>query len=65
MLYTLQKGLSMSKATKLRQKALNRKNNQELQSILKDKLTSKKQTVKSTTPTTLSNGQKGVTLTFN
>ena len=55
----------MSKATKLRQQALNRKNNQKLNNLINNKLTSKPQKVTSVKDTTLSNGQKGVTLTFD
>ncbi len=55
----------MSKATKLRKQALNRKNNQKLNNLIKEKLTHSNQPVKSIQETTLSNGQKGVTLTFD
>jgi len=51
----------MSKATKLRAKAQNKT----LNNLIKAKLTSKPQPVKSVTPTTLSNGEKGVTITFD
>jgi len=55
----------MSKATKLRKQAQNRKNNQKLNNLIKEKLTQTNQPIKSIQETTLSNGQKGVTLTFD
>ena len=51
----------MSKATKLRTKALKNP----LSKMLKDKLTSKPQAIKEVKETILSNGQKGMTLTFD
>ena len=51
----------MSKATKLRRKAQNKT----LNNLIKEKLTSKPQPVKSIEPTTLTNGQKGLTITFD
>lgn len=55
----------MSKATKLRTKAQNKKINKDLNNLIEEKLNAKPQSVKSVTPATLSNGQKGVTLTFD
>jgi len=51
----------MSKATKLRKKALKNP----LSEMLKDKLDSKPQAIKKVEETTLSNGQKGIRLTFD
>ena len=55
----------MSKATKLRREAQNRKNNQKLNNLIKNKLTAKPQNVKNVKETTLSNGEKGLTITFD
>ena len=51
----------MSKATKLRTKAQNK----HLVKLIDKKLNSKPQTVKTVTDTTLSNGEKGKTITFD
>ena len=55
----------MSKATKLRRKAQSRKDNRVISDLIKDKLTLNPQSVKNVQETTLSNGQKGVTISFD
>ena len=55
----------MSKATKLRKQAQNRKSNQKLNNLIKEKLTQTNQPIKSIQETTLSNGQKGARITFD
>ncbi|MBU1666931.1 hypothetical protein KKC13_00810 [bacterium] len=54
----------MSKATKLRANAKNKKNI-DLTDLIKEKLTTKPQKVTKVESTTLTNGQKGVTITFD
>jgi hypothetical protein len=55
----------MSKATKLRNKALKGEANTILSKLIEDKMKAKPQKIESIAPTTLSNGQKGVSITFD
>jgi len=55
----------MSKATKLRAKAKKQKDNETLNDLITKKLSAKPQKITNIEDTILSNGEKGLTITFD